>query len=153
LPCDLALFERLGLDMKAAGFLYKGGAEFFDERTGDHAVYLFKEGLVGTPGYAYQVERAKFDALVLDRAKQEGAKFVPGVRVSHIEPDAEGVTVYTNQGTERARFVIDATGQDALFAHREKSMRRIEDFGLAAVFRHFEQLSDEVWHELAVKGQ
>ena len=81
LPCDLALFERLGIDMKAAGFLYKGGAEFFDERTGDHAVYLFKEGLQGTPGYAYQVERAKFDALVLDRAKEAGAKFVAGVRV------------------------------------------------------------------------
>jgi flavin-dependent dehydrogenase len=152
LPCDLALFERLGIDMDAAGFLYKGGAEFFDERSGDHAVYLFKDGLKGTPGYAYQVERAKFDALVLERAKEAGATFASGVRVSHIEPDATGVTVHTSRGTERARFVIDATGQDALFAHREKSMRRIEDFGLAAVFRHFEELSDEAWNELAVQG-
>ncbi len=153
LPIDLALFERLGLDMKKAGFLYKGGAEFFDERSGDYAIYLFNEGLQGTPGYAYQVDRAKFDMMVLERARQEGAEFVSGVRVSHIEPDAEGVTVHTSRGTERARYVIDATGQDALFAHREKSMRRIEDFGLAAVFRHFEDLSDEVWEELAVKGQ
>jgi flavin-dependent dehydrogenase len=153
LPCDLALFDRLGLDMKKGGFLYKGGAEFFDERTGDHSVYLFNEGLEGTPGYAYQVERSKFDAMVLERAREEGAEFVPGVRVSHIEPDAQGVTVHTSRGSERARFVIDATGQDALFAHREKSMRRIEDFGLAAVFRHFEELSDEMWDELAVRGQ
>lgn len=153
LPCDLALFDRLGLDMKALGFLYKGGAEFFDERTGDHAAYLFNEGLPGTPDHAYQVERAKFDQAVLDSAVRAGATFEGGVRVSQIEPDSSGVTVQTNLGPRRARYVIDATGQDALLAHREKSLRRIEDFGLAAVFRHFEQLSDQVWHELAVAGQ
>jgi flavin-dependent dehydrogenase len=153
LPCDLALFDRLGLDMKALGFLYKGGAEFYDERTGDHTVFSFAEGLKGTPDHAYQVERAKFDKAILDCAIRDGAKVETGVRVSHVEPDAEGVTVHTNQGTRRARFVIDATGQDALFAHKEKSMRRIEDFGLAAVFRHFDDLSDEVWHELTVEGR
>jgi flavin-dependent dehydrogenase len=153
LPCDLALFERLGLDMKALGFLYKGGAEFFDERTGDHAVYLFSEGLPGTPDHAYQVDRSKFDQCVLEQAQRDGARFSPGVRVSQIVPDESGVDVITGDGTLRARYVIDATGQDALFAHREKSMRRIEDFGLAAVFRHFDGLSDEVWHELAETGR
>ena len=153
LPCDLALFERLGLDMRALGFLYKGGAEFFDERTGDHATYLFKDGLPGTPGYAYQVDRARFDQAVLERALAAGAEFESGVRVSQIEPDASGVTVHSSAGVRRARYVIDATGQDALFAHRQKSLQRIEDFGLAAVFRHFEQLPDDIWHELAVAGQ
>jgi flavin-dependent dehydrogenase len=153
LPCDLALFDRLGLDMKEHGFLYKGGAEFFDERTGQHSVYLFNEGLPGTPGYAYQVDRAKFDKAVLDCALRDGAKFSSGVRVSQVEPDEGGVTVQTSRGPMRARFVIDATGQDALLAHREKSMRRIEDFGLAAVFRHFEELPDDVWNELANDGQ
>jgi flavin-dependent dehydrogenase len=153
LPCDLALFDRLGLDMKALGFLYKGGAEFFDERTGDHAVYLFNEGLPGTPGHAFQVERARFDKAVLDAAIAAGAQFRAGVRVSQIDPDPSGVTVQTSAGPMRARYVIDATGQDALLAHREKSLRRIEDFGLAAVFRHFDALSDEVWNELAHEGQ
>jgi flavin-dependent dehydrogenase len=153
LPCDLALFDRLGLDMKALGFLYKGGAEFFDERTGDHAIYPFSEGLPGTPDHAYQVDRSKFDLCVLERAQRDGAKFSPGVRVSQIIPDDSGVDVITGEGTLRARYVIDATGQDALFAHREKSMRRIEDFGLAAVFRHYDGLSDEVWEELAETGR
>jgi len=153
LPCDLALFDRLGLDMKALGFLYKGGAEFYDERTGDQATYLFADGLPGTPDHAYQVERAKFDMAVLEAATEKGAQFSPGVRVSQIEPDAEGVTVQTSSGVMRARYLIDATGQDALLAHREKSMRRIEDFGLAAVFRHFDDLSDEVWRELADEGK
>jgi flavin-dependent dehydrogenase len=151
LPIDLALFDKLGLDM--SGFLYKGGAEFFDERTGDQATYLFEEGLPGCPGHAYQVERSKFDQAVLDAALKSGAKFVQ-TRVSQIVPDVDGVNVETSsQGVLRARFVIDATGQDALLAHREKSMRRIEDFGLAAVFRHFEELSDEVWEELSATGK
>ena len=139
--------------MQAQGFLYKGGAEFFDERSGDHANYLFAEGLPGTPTHAYQVDRSKFDAAVLDCAVRAGASFSPGVRVSQIAPDESGVDVLTSQGTLRARYVIDATGQDALLAHREKSLRRIEDFGLAAVFRHFEQLPDEVWQELAHDGK
>jgi len=153
LPCDLALFERLGMDMQGEGFLYKGGAEFFDERTGDHAAYLFKDGLPGTPTHAYQVERARFDALVLDRARAAGAAIEHGVRGTHIETFATHVDVHTSAGTQQARYVIDATGQDALFAHREKSMRRIEDFGLAAVFRHFDGLSEAVWHELAHEGK
>jgi len=149
LPCDLALFDRLGLDMKALGFLYKGGAEFFDERTGDYAQYLFKDGLEGTPTYAYQVERSKFDAAVLDCAIKAGCEVRTGVRASQMIPAEDSVTLETSAGPMKARYVIDATGQDALLAHREKSMRRIEDFGLAAVFRHFDGLSDEVWEELA----
>jgi flavin-dependent dehydrogenase len=153
LPCDLALFARLGIDMDALGFLYKGGAEFFDEQTGAHAVYLFKDGLSGTPGHAYQVERAKFDAEILACALGDGAKLEAGVRARFIEPDDAGVTVTTDRGSFRARFVIDATGQDALLGHRERSVRRIEEFGLAAMFRHFEGLSDDAWNELAVLGQ
>jgi flavin-dependent dehydrogenase len=149
LPIDLSLFDKLGLDM--SGFLYKGGAEFFDERTGDHATYLFNQGLPGCPGYAYQVERAKFDQAVLDAARKSGATFLKA-RVSQIVPSPDFVEVETTEGTLRARYVLDATGQDALLAHREKSMRRIEDFGLAAVFRHFDGLSDEVWEELSVAG-
>ena len=37
-----------GLDMDGLGFLYKGGAEFFDERTGDQATYLFKDITIET---------------------------------------------------------------------------------------------------------
>ncbi|MET0287517.1 MAG: tryptophan 7-halogenase [Polyangiales bacterium] len=151
LPIDLALFDKLGLDM--SGFLYKAGAEFFDERTGDHAEYLFEQGLPGCPGHAFQVERAKFDQAVLDAALKSGATFLKA-RVSQIIPSPDFVEVETaSQGTLRARYVLDATGQDALLAHREKSMRRIEDFGLAAVFRHFDELSDDVWQELSVAGK
>ena len=153
LPCDLTLFDRLGMDMEAQDFLYKGGAEFFDERTGEHAEYLFKDGLPGTPAYAYQVDRAKFDAHVLDRARVAGATIELGVRVSQIEAFEDRVQVHTANGTLAARYVIDATGQDALFAHREKSLQRIEDFGLAAVFRHFDGVSDSIWQELAKDGQ
>ena len=153
LPCDLPLFDRLGMDMVGQGFLHKAGAEFFDERSGDHARFHFSEGLPGTPGHAYQVERARFDAHVLDQAVREGARVEFGVRVAGVEADDDGVTVQTSQGPRRARYAIDATGQDALLGHVGRSIRGIEDFGLAAVFRHFDDLSDRVWAELADEGQ
>ncbi len=153
LPCDLPLFERLGMDMVGQGFLYKGGAEFFDERTGDHARFLFSEGLPGTPSHAFQVERARFDMHVLDCAVRDGARVDFGVRASAIESGEQEVTVRTNRGPLCARYAIDATGQDALLAHGRKSFRPIEDFGLAAVFRHFDGLSDGVWAELADEGR
>ncbi len=153
LPCDLPLFQRLGMDMAGQGFLYKGGAEFLDERTGVRARFLFEEGLPGTPTHAFQVERAKFDKHVLDCAVRDGAKVQFGVRARAIVAGEREVTVQTNGGPLRARYVIDATGQDALIAHGERSLRPIEDFGLAAVFRHFDGLGDSVWAELADEGR
>ncbi|MDB4991326.1 MAG: hypothetical protein JWN04_6504, partial [Myxococcaceae bacterium] len=57
--------------------------------------------------------RAKFDKAVLDSAVRAGAKFEAGVRVSQIECDETGVSLQTSAGARRARYVIDATGQDA----------------------------------------
>src|SRR6185295_16051774 len=57
LPRSVPLLRRLGMDM--SGARYKGGAEFFDEVTGDYARYPLPDSLPGTdvPGHAYQVER------------------------------------------------------------------------------------------------
>src|SRR5690242_17878802 len=57
LPCDLPLFERLGMDMRDGPFLHKQGAEFIDEGSGDFAFYDFADALPSGPRYAYQVER------------------------------------------------------------------------------------------------
>ena len=165
LPCDLPIFERLGVDPAAKGFLYKSGAEFFDERIGGHAEYPFAGGLPGTPDHAFQVDRATFDQWLLERAKEVGVEVHEGERVvSATTPEQGGadevvVTTTATHATERgtipdgrytARYLIDATGQDAVLGRMKKTTRPLEDFGMGAAFTHYENLSEEVDHELCV---
>lgn len=169
LPCDLPIFDRLGLDPAQAGFLFKAGAEFLDERVGGHTVYEFADALPGTPDHAYQVDRATFDHWLLTRSRQLGATVREGERVVEVLTpenggDPSGVTVRTTatHATEReriadasyrARYVVDATGQDAVIGRREKTTRPLEDFGLGAAFTHFEQLDPAIDHELCVTAR
>ena len=74
LPIDLPIFERLGVKLDTASFLRKDGAEFIDERTGARATFVFRRRSTGTPQTAYQVERSRFDHLLLQQAEARGAK-------------------------------------------------------------------------------
>src|SRR5205823_1909196 len=60
----------------------------------------------------------------------------------------DGVVVRSASGTYRARYVIDATGQDSLFGRRDHTNTMIEDFGLAATFAHFVELDPGIDREL-----
>jgi flavin-dependent dehydrogenase len=157
LPCDLAVFERLGLMLDGGPFLRKAGAEFFEERTGQHEEFLFADGLPGTPGHAYQVERALFDDAVLERARSAGAVVRCGERVVDVTlapQQVEVETASTPHGSDRvrARFLVDATGQDALLARRNRAVAPIKGFGVVAAFCHFDGLAPGIVRELGATG-
>ena len=141
LPRSVPLLRRLGLD--TSGFRYKGGAEFFDEVTGDHSIYPFADALPGTdvPGHAYQVERGPFDAALLGRAEACGARVLQGERVAAIDVGETSVSVTTGTGRHVGRYCVDATGQDAFVARRDRSAVPYESFGRAAVFTHYDGIT------------
>lgn len=149
LPCDLEMFRRLGVDPESQGFLYKAGAEFLDERPGGgHTTYLFSDALSGTADHAYQVERAVFDHWLLKRAAEVGVEVHEGERALEVAIEGDRVRVKTDRGEHEARYLIDATGQDAVTGRRAKTTKQLVDFGLAATFTHFEDLSPEIDREL-----
>ena len=152
LPCDLPIFERLGMDMGEGPFLHKQGAEFIDEVSGDFAFYDFADALPGGPTYAYQVDRASFDHQLLRLAERAGARVELRCRVRDVAIDAQGVTVETERGTMRARFLVDATGQDAFLGRRGRAIEPLRGLGRGAVFCHFGGIAPEIWGELAVQG-
>jgi flavin-dependent dehydrogenase len=153
LPCDLPIFDQLGIEATQPTFLRKDGAEFHDERIGVGTVFSFADGLPGTPPHAYQVDRAAFDDVLLRNAERSGVDTRLGRRVVSVAPDNGTMTVALADGERlTARYVVDATGQDAMFSHRERSRRPIKDFGVAAVFCHFSGLKDRAWAELAETG-
>ncbi|MBW2462223.1 MAG: FAD-dependent oxidoreductase [Deltaproteobacteria bacterium] len=156
LPIDEAIFARLGFVADRDRYLYKAGAEFLDERTGEFAEYPFSDALPGTPDHAWQVDRARFDEELADLAEAAGVEIRYGVKVTAVDIDDDaghgGVTVTAADGEHRGRYVIDATGQDAFIARRRKLIHPVKGFGVIAAFSHFTNLSDEVAEELAKKG-
>jgi len=145
LPRSLPILKTLGVDVEGPAFRYKGGAEFYDEATSEYARFPFAQALPGStvPGFAYQVERAAFDTALLERAEAAGAVVHQGERVLQVETDARGVSVRTDRETYSARYCVDASGQDAFFARRDRTTEPFGEFGRAAVFTHFEGLSDD----------
>src|SRR5690606_14655192 len=99
----------------------------------------------GPPRSAFQVERARFDAALAARAREHGAEPRHRVRVNAVEIDDAAVRVATSAGAARGGCVIDATGHDRSLARKRRSVRPYRHFGRAAVFTHFEELSEEGW--------
>ena len=56
------------------------------------------------------IDRVAYIASFADRARDAGAGYLLGQRVSAIEPDKHGVTVVTGEGKHRARAVVLAAG-------------------------------------------
>jgi flavin-dependent dehydrogenase len=152
LPCDLPIFARLKLSLDGGPFLRKAGAEFLDERRGAREVFRFDSGLAGTPSHAYQVERAVFDDWLLRRAKETGAVVREGEKVTDVSLEPERVEVTTTKAHIAARYLVDATGQDAFLARRQKTVEPIKAFGVAAVFCHFDALKPDISRELEETG-
>jgi flavin-dependent dehydrogenase len=152
LPIDLPIFTRLGVTLPPARFIRKDGAEFIDERTGQTATFTFAQGLNGTPRNAFQVERSHFDELLLRHAGRQGAEIREGVKVAGVTVGADAVQVETATGPERARFVVDATGQDALLARAGRTVQPLKGFGSVAVFRHYDGLAPAIVSELEATG-
>jgi flavin-dependent dehydrogenase len=152
LPCDLVAFERLGIDMRAGPWLEKRGAEIYDEAAGTTGRFRFADGLPGTPDHAFQVERAPFDAMLQETARWSGAEVRSGVRVRDVRVEQGGgdeavdpLEVVTERETLRARFVVDASGQQALLGRRLRSITPMHRFGRAAAFAHYSGIADDAW--------
>lgn len=142
LPLALPVLERLGVAPDPSTFVYKRGAEFVCERTGRRRVFDFSKALPGSAPHAWQVDRSKFDAALLQKASDAGAQVLQGTKVSGIELGPDDVLIRSGAASWRARYVVDATGQDRLLARHLGSAEPHRGFGQVASFVHYEGLGD-----------
>lgn len=131
-PSSTRVFRELGfLDtMFEAGFPKKFGAAWTWPSRGDGSVpdgyadVCFRERpQEGVPEeHTWHVDRARFDALLLDHAARLGATVRQGATVRDVEVDPHGVDVgYDLDGRPRslrARMVVDASGRRTLLGSR-----------------------------------
>jgi len=146
LPFSLPILDRLGVHEKvrAAGYMKKYGAFFWNEDNGTTRPVVFAEARDPRHPMAYQVKRADFDDLLLRHAASCGAEVRESTAVEDVlfeNGRAVGVLVRGEGGAPeeiRARVVVDASGQGAFLA-RKLGLRRFDPkLKRAAMFAHYE---------------
>jgi halogenation protein CepH len=134
-------------DLAAAGFMRKLGGTF---RWGSGAEpwsfdFALSPKFPGPTSYAYQVERMKFDKLLLDNARRKGVDVRERSSVVDLLDDGErvrGVVYVDEDGTPRellARYVVDASGnQSRINGQAGGSRQYSEQFQNIALYGYFE---------------
>ena len=145
LPASLPILDMLGVleAVEREGFVEKPGATMVWGRDTAPWSWYFRETNRTHP-HAYQVWRPRFDQLLLDNARAAGVEVREGCRAGEVLFEgarATGVRIAgesADAGEERARFVVDASGQAGLIA-RAQSLRRYDDaFRNLAVYAYYE---------------
>jgi FADH2-dependent halogenase len=144
LPANLATYQQAGLteaDFISAGFLRKEGATFESPDGSRRVRFPFAESLPGDADHAYQVERAHFDAMLLDHACAQGVQLITR-KITAIDRDGDGRQVPTcaEGAGEPLDFLIDASGRSALLARRAKAVSPLADLRRAAIYGHVDGL-------------
>jgi len=148
LPCNLAIFERLGVhnEIRAMG-VYKPGAEFISDDTGQRIDFNFATGVDQAFTHSYHVRRSQFDAALFALAQRNGtramerAQAVEVILAQHNGTTGRArVTARHEDGTSHIfapRFVLDASGRDTFMANRLRSKLTDKRNNTAAVYGHF----------------
>jgi flavin-dependent dehydrogenase len=144
LPCGNRIFQELGVwpRLEAEGFVQKFGAYFFLANGAAGKEIIFSEGIIPGLERTFQVERAKFDTLLLDHARSLGADVRMPATVRALVPGAGAhtATLQTAGGeqTVTARWVIDASGRDKIFPSESKRATDPSPFPKrVAIYNHF----------------
>ena len=144
LPYNRQLFAEMGVlpALEAAGFPRKFGAQFHLGNGSKNTKFVFRQGKFTREPEAFQVERSKFDHLLLKHAAASGAEVREGWTVNRFtaEPDGVSVEASDDQGaaqTLRAKFLIDASGRGNLTGNQEGLRVVHPRLKKLAVFGHF----------------
>jgi flavin-dependent dehydrogenase len=149
LPMGNTVLRAAGVwpKLEAAGFVEKYGARFHLADGTMEKRIDFSRGYVRGLERTFQVERAKFDGILLEHARELGADVRMPLTVATIATTDEAVTVTVRDrsghapGTITARWLIDAGGRENPCASDQKRTLDPSRFpSRIAVYNHFRGL-------------
>lgn len=143
LPCNDPIFTDIGLDRSRIadqGFTPKLGAFFEEVGTGRAARFPFSDGLPGDPRAIFQVERARFDHLLLQTAQHHGVRLHCPVRVRRLDVDGVRPVIHHSGGSMSVDFLVDASGREALLARQLGLIDLDCEWTRAAIYGHVPDL-------------
>ncbi|TKD09230.1 NAD(P)/FAD-dependent oxidoreductase [Polyangium fumosum] len=155
LPGVLPYLDALGAReaVESAGFERKEGQTFVWGRDRTPWEIDFRE--LDVHPYAYFVDRGRFDEILLRNAEKAGATVREGYAVTRVifeKGRAVGVRVRGPGGEERderAKFVVDASGQSALVARNADLRRVVRGLKNVAVWAYWEDAERLPGHKRA----
>jgi FAD-dependent halogenase len=130
-----------------AGFVRKRGGTFRWGSSKDPWTFLFSVSprMAGPASFSYQVERMKFDKIMLDNARSAGAQVREQCTATRVFDEGEraaGLWYSDAQGVEhlvRARYVVDASGNRSRIYKSVGGTREYSEFFRnLALFGYFE---------------
>jgi FAD-dependent halogenase len=134
-------------ELRRAGFTRKRGGTFRWGSNPEAWTFSFSVSpkMAGETSHAYQVERSKFDKILLDHAGSLGADVREECTVTSVVGDEDRIrgVSYTEAGGKarqiRARYVVDASGNKSRIYHYVKGSRIYSEFFRnVALFGYFE---------------
>ena len=145
LPRNFPLIQELGLEEKLSKIpnVPKFGVEFAMADGAKYARYPFSISLLPVSP-TVNIERAPFDKMLLDSAKEAGAEVREATIVKSIVRMEDGdVAVNIGDAELSARWLIDASGQGAVVARHLGTRKTMNDPRLQKVahFQHFENVA------------
>lgn len=145
LPYNRGVFDELGVWEKVsqAGFMVKRGAQFWMGDGSRRNRLVFGQGSFTEFPESLQVERSRFDKILLDHAAECGAVVREECLVTDHQVSADSVTVKFrdaggNENQASGRFLIDASGLANLTANRASLRDFYQGHKKIAIFNHFE---------------
>ncbi|MEO5645656.1 MAG: NAD(P)/FAD-dependent oxidoreductase, partial [Bacteroidia bacterium] len=145
LPFCYPLFKELDmLEEMEKRFVRKPGARFTSHDGKSSSTWCFKNIIPDESYLSFHVVRADFDKMLLDRARKAGAevKELAKVEAAHLDNPDEIVEVEVAEDggikqTYRAKFLIDASGQDTFLARRFGDKKTYKELDRIAFLTHW----------------
>ena len=113
--------------MDREGYIVKRGTSWTSwQEQGQVDISL--EGL-GEPAHAYQVDRAKFDEMLLRRAREQGSRVFSGAEVEHVDFNrrgaATGITLRLggSKFTLKSNLIVDASGRQTILGRQLRLLK------------------------------
>lgn len=155
IPETFWVLQRSGMleKLRKSAFVKKYSVQFVSESGRLSEPFYFNEHDPRECSQTWQVLRSEFDHMLLENAREKGAKAFEGVRVTDVLMEGDkalGARVQFEDGTRKdvlADVVIDASGQSSLI--QSKLKLRINDpvLNKAALWTYFEGAYRDAGHD------
>ena len=147
-PYLIEVFDRIGIleKLKSEGFVWKTGVDL-SVSSGEVGRANFGDLAEGQKPYAFNLERCRFDKILLEHAEEAGARLLQPAEVKHLLFDGDRIVgvEYKHQQQKyqaRARFVVDASGRAGLIAKQFKLRKVNPKLKNVAIYQQFSNASE-----------